>query len=133
MLGDKLVIKDILHVTCVEECVRDAVELGVDLGVLDSLRYVFDANHLTGFLSHEVGDGTSACVEVVDHLVACESCELASHTVEVVGLFGIGLVEALGSNLELQVFHRLDDMVFSLEDNDLLITDRIVAFLIIQI
>ena len=50
-----------------------------------------------------------------------------------VGLFGIGLVEALGSNLELQVFHRLDDMVFSLEDNDLLITDRIVAFLIIQI
>ena len=59
--------------------------------------------------------------------------KLSGYAVEVVGLFGICLVETLRSHLELQILHRLDDMVFPLEDDDLLIANRIVAFLIVEI
>ncbi len=66
MLGDKVVCKDVLHVTSVEKGVGDAVESGVHLCILDGLRHIFDADDLTGMLGHEVGDGASAGIEVVD-------------------------------------------------------------------
>ena len=66
VLGNKVVGQDVLHVASIEQGVLDAVNLAVDLGILDSLWYVFDADDLTGFLSHEIGNGASAGVEVVN-------------------------------------------------------------------
>ena len=60
-------------------------------------------------------------------------CKLSGYAVEVVGLFGIRLVETLRSHLELQILHRLDDMVFPLEHQDVLIADGVVALLIVEI
>ena len=62
MIGDKLVGEDILHVSCEERRVVDAIDGRVDLGVLNSLGHILDSHHLTGLTSHEVGNRTSACI-----------------------------------------------------------------------
>ena len=62
----ELVAQHVLHVASIEEGVVDAVDLGVDLRILNGFGDVLDANDLTGLTGHEVGDGASAGVEVVD-------------------------------------------------------------------
>ena len=76
VLGDEVVGEDILHIAGIEEGVGDAVDLGVDLRILDGLGHVFDADDLTGFLCNEVGDGASAGVEVIDRFVTREGGKL---------------------------------------------------------
>ena len=66
VLGDKLVGEYVLHIAGIEQGVGDAVDVGVDLGILDGLGDVFDANDLTGLTGHEIGDGACAGREVVD-------------------------------------------------------------------
>ena len=55
MLLDESVVKDILHIACIEAGVRNAVELGVDLRILDGFRHIFDADDLSRLTGHEVG------------------------------------------------------------------------------
>ena len=50
-----------------------------------------------------------------------------------ISLFGIGLIETLGAYLELQILHQLENMIGALEDKDFLITDSIVALLVVEI
>ena len=50
-----------------------------------------------------------------------------------IGLLGVGLVEGLGTDLETEVFHQFEDMVIALEDKDVLVTDGVVAFLVVKI
>ena len=45
VLCDKLVSKDILHIASIEQGVVDAVNLRVDLSVLDSLGHILDTYH----------------------------------------------------------------------------------------
>ena len=71
MLLDESVVKDILHVACIEAGVRDAVELGVDLRILDGFWHIFDADDFPRLPSHEIGDGAGTGIKVVDHFVAC--------------------------------------------------------------
>ena len=60
-------------------------------------------------------------------------CELTYYAVEVIGLFGIRLVERLGTHLEAQVLHCLEDVVVTLEGQNVLVTDGVVALLVVQI
>ena len=53
MLSDEVVGEDILHIACIEEGIGDVVYLGVDLGILDSLRYILNADNLTCLACHE--------------------------------------------------------------------------------
>ena len=66
MLGDEVVGEDILHVTGIEKGVRDAVDLGVHLSILDGLWYIFDADDLACFPGYEIGDGACTGVKIVD-------------------------------------------------------------------
>ena len=50
-----------------------------------------------------------------------------------IGLLGVGLVEAFGTNLELQILHQFEDMVGAFEDKDVLVADGIVALLVVEI
>ena len=59
--------------------------------------------------------------------------QLPHHAVQVVGLKGIGLVERLRAHLEAQVFHLFEDMVVALEEDDVLVADGVVAFLVVEI
>ena len=66
MLSYELVAQHILHIAGIEKGVVDAVDLGVDLSILNGFRDVLDADDLTGLTGHEVGNGASAGVKVVD-------------------------------------------------------------------
>ena len=66
MLSNEVISEDVLHVTGIKEGIGDAVDLRVHLRVLDGFGHVFDADDLTGLLCHEIGDGASAGVEIVD-------------------------------------------------------------------
>ena len=133
VLGDEVVGQDVLHVASIEEGVGDVVYLGVDLGVLDGFWYVLDTDYLLSLVSHEVGDGSSTGVEVVNQFVTSQVGKLAGHAVEVVSLFGVGLVETLWSNLEAQVFHQFEDVIVALEEAELQVVERIVALLVVHI
>ena len=133
MLGNKIIGEDVLHVTSIEKGVADAVDFGIYLGVLDGFRHIFDANHLTGLARHKVGNGASTGIKVVHHFVARESCKLPCYTIKMIGLFGIRLIETLRTDLEFQVFHCLENMVFAFEYQYLLVANRIVTFLIVEI
>lgn len=50
-------------------------------------------------MSHEVGDGSGAGIEIVNQLISGKVGKLAGHAVEVVSLLGIGLVETLRTHL----------------------------------
>ena len=84
-------------------------------------------------MSHEVGDGSGAGIEVVNQLISGKVGKLACHTVEVVSLLGIGLVETLRTYLELQVFHQFEDMVVALEEAELQVVDGIISLLVVYI
>ena len=64
--GYEIVGQDVLHVACIEQGVVDMVDLRVDFGILDSLRHILDTDDLACLPSHEVGNGASAGVKVVD-------------------------------------------------------------------
>ena len=49
-----------------------------------------------------------------------------------VSLLGVGLIERFRTNLESQVFHRLDDVVITLEDMHVEIAECVVALLIVN-
>ena len=84
-------------------------------------------------MCHEIGNGSSTGIEVVNQLVACEIGKFTRYAVEVVSLLGIGLIETLRTNLELQVFHQFKDMVVALEKTQFQIIEGIVALLVIYI
>ena len=84
-------------------------------------------------MCHEIGNGSSTGIEVVNQLVACEIGKFTRYTVEVVSLLGIGLIETLRTYLELQVFHQFKDMVVALEKTQFQIIEGIVALLVIYI
>ena len=69
VLGDKLVVKDVLHIACIEQGVVYVVHLRVYLGILDSLRHILDAHYLTRLASHKVGYGSGSGIEVVHHTI----------------------------------------------------------------
>ena len=100
MRCDKIIIEYILHVTRIEEGVRNTIEFRVDLGILDGLGHIFDTDDLPCLPCHEVGNGSCACLEVVNQLLARKSGKLAGHTIKVIGLLGIGLIETLGTYFE---------------------------------
>ena len=79
VLSDEVVSQDILHVSGIEEGVLDAVELRVDLGILDGLRHILDTDHLSCLLCHEVGNGACSRIEVIHQLLSCEPSEIASN------------------------------------------------------
>ena len=77
VLGNELVVENILHVASIELGVGDVVDIRVDLSVFDSLRHILDADNLTSLTSHEVGNSTRTGVELVNGLVAGELCKIA--------------------------------------------------------
>ena len=133
VLSDEVVGQDVLHITSIEKGVLDAVQLRVDLGVLDGLRHILDTDHLARLLCHEVGNGACSRIEVIHQLLSCEPSEIASNAIEMISLLGVRLIEALGTYLELQILHRLKDMILALEHQDLLIADGVVALLIVEL
>ena len=58
VLSDEVISQNIFHVASIEEGIINAVQLRVNLGVLDGLRHVLDTDHLARLLCHEVGNGT---------------------------------------------------------------------------
>ena len=58
--------EDVLHVSCEELGVVNAVELGVYLCVLDGFRNVFYAYDLLGGACDEVRNGACSRVQVID-------------------------------------------------------------------
>ncbi|CDA56888.1 unknown [Prevotella sp. CAG:604] len=133
MLPDEIVGQDILHIACIEEGVLDVVYLRIHLCILDGFRHVFDTDYFFSLVCHEIGNGSGTGVEVVNQLVSCEVGKFTRHTVEVVSLLGIGLIETLRTYLELQVFHQFKDMVVALEKTQFQIIEGIVALLVVYI
>ena len=65
VLGDELVGEDVLHVAGEEERVCDAVNLGVDLDILNGFGYILDADYLACLSGHEVGNGAGSSIKIV--------------------------------------------------------------------
>ena len=42
------------------------VDLRIDLCIFNGLGYIFDADHLVGLSCYEVGNGSSASIEIVN-------------------------------------------------------------------
>ena len=126
VLSHKLSREHIFHVAGKELGVVDAVDAGVELGILNSLGDILNAYHLTRLPRHEIGYRASAGVEVIDELVSSEPGEVAGNFIEFVGLLAVGLVERLGSHAEPQSFHLLLDVVATAIEHKLLVTKRIV-------
>ena len=55
----------ILHVSGYESGVVQAIDTGVDTGVFDGLRHIFDTHHVSCATGHKTCYGTGARVEVV--------------------------------------------------------------------
>ena len=106
------------------------IDFRIHFGIFYCLWHIFNTNDLAGLVCHEIGDGACTGIEVEDELVACETCKISCHFIELVGLLGIGLVEGLGAYLELQILHLLHDMVLSVEDVHFLVADGIIELAI---
>ena len=102
VFGNKLICKNILHIAGIEQCVLNIIYLRVDLCILDCLGHVFNTYNFLGFLGYKVGNGSCAGIEVVNKFITSKFCEVASYTVEMICLLGIGLIETLRTDLELQ-------------------------------
>ena len=59
---DELFVEDVLHVSCIEERVGDAVDFRIHLRILDGFWHIFDANDLTRLTSHKIGNRTRSRV-----------------------------------------------------------------------
>ena len=77
VLGNEVVGEDVFHVAGKEQGIVDAVDLGIDFCILDSLGYIFYTNDFAGLAGHEIGDGAGAGVEVVDDFPAPQPRKLA--------------------------------------------------------
>ena len=130
---DEVAVEDVFHVAGKEEGVVDVVDLRVDLSIVDGFGHVFDADDLTCLTTDEIGNGAGAGIEVVDEFVAGEACEIASNTIEGVGLVGVGLIEALRAYLEAEVFHLFVDMVGAVMADDILVANGVVALMVVDI
>ena len=73
MLGNEIGCEDVFHIACIEQGVFNAIDLRIDLGILDGFRYILDANDLASLTRHEVGNSARTCVEVLYQFVACKS------------------------------------------------------------
>ena len=61
--------------------IRDMVGLGVVFCVLDGLGHIFNPDDFSGFPADELGDGSSACIEVINRLGARQGRKFTRHTV----------------------------------------------------
>ena len=120
---DKLIAHNILHVAGVEHRILDAVNLGVYLCILNSLGNILHADNLRSAACAEVCDGTRACVEVVEDIRRLKVGEVARNLVELVCLLRVCLVERLGSHLELESLHLLDDVVLARKADGLAVAE----------
>ena len=76
VLSNEVVGEDILHIASKEQSIVDTINLRVDLRILNSLRHIFDTDDFPCLSGHEISDGASAGIKVVDHFVACQGSEL---------------------------------------------------------
>ena len=72
VLADEVVGQNILHVAGIEQRVADAVNLRIDLGVLNGFGNIFNADNLFRLTGHEVCNGACARVKVVNQFAACK-------------------------------------------------------------
>ena len=132
VLVDEVLCQHVLHVAGKEQRVSDAVDLA-QLTLASSMASGTYSMPMTwrACLGHEVGDGTRAGIEVVNQ-ARCRSARrsCAATLYEVVCLLGVGLVERLGTHLEAQSLHLLEDVVFALERVHLEVGDGVVALII---
>ena len=140
VLMQESVVEHIFHVAGKEQSVRYAVDLGVDLGILDSLGHILDTDDLPRLPRNEIGNRAGAGVEVIDQwgiydlfIWQRSEGEVAGDLVELVRLLGVRLVERLGTNLELQALHLLEDMILTEIDMNILIGNRVVHLQILDI
>ena len=134
------VVEHIFHVAGKEQSVRYAVDLGVDLGILDSLGHILDTDDLPRLPRNEIGNRAGAGVEVIDQwgiydlfIWQRSEGEVAGDLVELVRLLGVRLVERFRTNLELQALHLLEDMILTEIDMNILIGNRVVHLQILDI
>ena len=66
VLSHKRIVQNILHVSCEEEGVVDAVDLRVHFGVLNGFRNVLNADDLPSLLRHEIGNRPRTRIEVIN-------------------------------------------------------------------
>ena len=59
---------------------------------------LFYADYLACVLGYEIVAGTRAGIKVINKLVTGQSGKVARYFVEVVGLFGVGLIERFGTH-----------------------------------
>ena len=62
VLGNEVIGEHIFHIAGIKQGVVDAVDLGVDFGIGNSLRHILYAYHPAGAAAHEVGNGAGAGV-----------------------------------------------------------------------
>ena len=60
VLCHKVVIENILHVSCEEERVLNSINSRIDLRVFNRFRHIFNADYLFGFPRYEISDGSCA-------------------------------------------------------------------------
>ena len=144
VLMQESVVEHIFHVAGKEQSVRYAVDLGVDLGILDCLGHILDTDDLPRLPRNEIGYRAGAGVEVVDEWTPLRlpsqrgvggwgEGEVAGDLVELVRLLGVRLVERLRTNLELQALHLLEDIILTEIDMNILIGNRVVHLQILDI
>ena len=107
-----------------------SVQLSIHLGVLDGLRHVLDTDYLLGLFGYEIGNRTRAGIEVIDGLRAGQFGKVARYLIQLVRLPGIGLIERLGSYLELQSLHLFHQVVLTRIYAHVEVTYRIVHLLV---
>lgn len=95
MLVDEVFGQNVFHVTCIEKCVINLINLRVYFRILYSLWNIFYTNYFLSFLRYEVRNCTRTRIEVIYKFVTCKVGKFACNRIEVICLFGIGLVETL--------------------------------------
>lgn len=109
----------LLHeLTCVggiEARVRNAVSLGVRLGILHRVAVYLDTDQLLRIFCHRQPDRARAAVGVDHALIARKGGKLARLAVEDLGLHGIDLIERPRADLKSQSAERVGDVALSAE------------------
>ncbi len=90
--------------------VLDTVDLTIYPGVGHGGAHVLQAHHPLAVRRHEVGDGAGARVQIVNVFLAGELRHLQGRCVESLRLLGVGLIERLGTNAELQLAQALGEV-----------------------
>ena len=130
MLKDKVFGEDILHVSCIEECVVNTVDFTIDLGISYGLGDIFDTDDRGSITCYKVGNCTCTRIEVVDMLLTRQLCKFPSDLIQLVGLLAIRLVEGLRANAEGKPLHSLLDIVTTRVAVSLLVSDGVIGLCI---